>query len=385
MKRVYAFTDESGNHGFDFNKKDVSTFFIVTAIIVEEDNLKKVEEEIERIRKRYFQTGEMKSSSVGKNHERRIKILEKIIKSDFKVFSIVVDKRLLDSKSGLRYRNSFYKFVNNLVHKELRRGFQKLTVCADEIGSNQYMDSFIKYIKAREEVADLFGDREFGFENSKSKVLIQLADFIGGTLSFVYEEQKRSKAPNYFKILDRANKIIRIEMYPKQFEDYILDTSVIAEEYDKDIARICLKQAQIFLEKYENSDDEEIQHQVIILKYLCFRFMNNDTRHYILTKELINHLAYKTGEKVSTYTFRNKIIAKLRDEGVIIASSTKGYKIPSREIEVYDFVNHGTMIIMPMLDRIKKCRDIIMFDSLGEVDLFKRTEYKKIKDFFDKQ
>jgi hypothetical protein len=89
MKRIYAFTDESGNHGFDFDKHDVSTHFIVTAIIVEEDKIIEVEEEIEAIRKKYFQTGEMKSKSVGRDNKRRGIILSQLIKSDFKVFSVI--------------------------------------------------------------------------------------------------------------------------------------------------------------------------------------------------------------------------------------------------------------------------------------------------------
>ncbi len=77
------------------------------------------------------------------------------------------------------------------------------------------------------------------------------------------------------------------------------------------------------------------------------------------------------------------LIAKLRDEGVIIASSPKGYKIPSKVEELYDFINHGTTIIMPMLDRLKKCRDNIMIGSNGELDLFKNSEYRTLKEFFD--
>ena len=64
-------------------------------------------------------------------------------------------------------------------------------------------------------------------------------------------------------------------------------------------------------------------------------------------------------DKLSIQSFRNKIIAKLRDNEVIISSSSSGYKIPSTEKELYDFVNHGKSIIMPMLHRLKICNDVI--------------------------
>ena len=378
---MYAFTDESGNHGFDFEQDGVSTHFIVTAVLITETKLNLVESEIESIRKKYFQTGEMKSSSVAKNHKRRRIILDELMKSDFKIFSVVVDKQKIFKDSGLMFKESFYKFVNNLVHKELRYAFRKLIVCADEFGGNEYMNSFCNYVKANEDIPDLFGDREFYFENSKKKVLIQLADFISGTLSFVYEKEKKEEAPNYLKILDK--KIIRIEHFPKIITNYIIDKGAISDEYNIEISNICLRHIQGFLYKYEKTVEEERINQVIVLKYLCFRFLNNDTRKYIPTKELVNNLKYRTGKVVSMQYFRTHIIAKLRDEGVIIASSAKGYKIPSKEDVLYDFINHGTSIIMPMLARLKKCRDNIKLGTDGNMDLFDNSEYKTLRQFFD--
>lgn len=125
--------------------------------------------------------------------------------------------------------------------------------------------------------------------------------------------------------------------------------------------------------------------QVLILKYLCFRFINNDTRKYISTSELINNLKYRTGNKVSIHYFRSKIIAKLRDAEVIIASSSKGYKIPSNKAELYDFINHGTTVTMPMLERLKKSRDLILMGTLGELDLFNQTEYFSLRKYFSEE
>lgn len=172
-------------------------------------------------------------------------------------------------------------------------------------------------------------------------------------------------------------------LYPKTYKTYILDTSTLAKEYDHEIASICFRQAAIFLEKNRDSDDPEIQAQSIVLEYLLFRFMNNDKRGYIPTKELINQLLYTDHEKISVSTFRLKIICKLRDAGVIIASSSKGYKIPAQKTELYDFINHGVSVAIPVLDRMKKCRDIIKLGTTNQVDLFDHTEYNNLKRHFD--
>lgn len=84
-----------------------------------------------------------------------------------------------------------------------------------------------------------------------------------------------------------------------------------------------------------------------------------------------------------TQYFRTRVIAKLRDQNVIIASSPKGLKLPSKQEELYDFINHGTTIIMPILARLKKCRDIVNIETMGDLDLFNNTEYRGLQKFFD--
>jgi transcriptional regulator of heat shock response len=106
--------------------------------------------------------------------------------------------------------------------------------------------------------------------------------------------------------------------------------------------------------------------------------MNRSPRKYIPTKELINQLGYLGYEKMSLQTFRNKIIAKLRDNDVIISSSKEGYKIPTTEEELDDFINHGKTIIMPMLSRLKKCNDVIRMGTNGEIKLFEKAEFSEL-------
>lgn len=384
MERIYAFTDESGAFGWDLDNLNVSTHFVISAIIVRESNLSSLRLSVEAVRRKHFQTGEMKSSHVGKNHKRRKRIIADLLPLPFAIFSVVFDKRQLSEAKGLRYKPSFYKFMNNIVHKELRRAFPILTIVADEIGGSEYMKSFSKYVYERQDIPNLLGEAQFFFESSTNDVLIQLADFISGTIATEYDvHRKTPDNPLYHKILDK--KITRIELYPKTFETYTVESSALAEGYDKKIATLCLKQAVEFINKNENSDDEEIQAQIIILKYLLFRFMNNDLRAYIPTKELKKQLAFTHFADISTQAFRMRIIGKLRDSGVIISGSSakKGYKIPAKESELFDFINHGTTIIMPMLERLKKCRDLVKLGTENELDLFDKTKYSTLKKYFD--
>ena len=141
----------------------------------------------------------------------------------------------------------------------------------------------------------------------------------------------------------------------------------------------------MFLKENQHSDDDEIRAQKLILEYLVFRFINNDLRQYISTRELKNYLQKNGFGEMSTQAFRTKIIGKMRDKGVIISGSSakKGYKIPAKEAELFDFINHGTSIILPMLARLKTCRDIVKLSTNNEVDLFDKTEYASLKRYFD--
>ena len=381
---MYAFTDESGAFGWDLTNQNVSTHFVISAILVNEDDLDSLRSAVEEVRLKHFQTGEMKSSGVGKNHERRKRILADLQLLPFSVFSVVFDKRELINSKGLHFKQSFYKFMNNIVHKELRHAFIKLTIVADEIGGSEYMKSFSNYVSEKQDIPDLFGEANFYFQNSTNDVLIQLADFISGTIAYEYDEhRKTTDTPIFHKMIDK--KITRIEVYPKNYETYCVDTSALAQEYDPKIANLCLKQAVEFINKHDEDDDEEVRAQIIVLKYLLFRFMNNDLRDYIPTKELKNQLANTTFSDVSTQTFRTRIIGKLRDNGVIISGSSakKGYKIPAKESELFDFINHGTAIIIPMMERLKKCRDLVKLATTNELDLFDKTEYSSLKKYFD--
>ena len=114
--------------------------------------------------------------------------------------------------------------------------------------------------------------------------------------------------------------------------------------------------------------------------------MNNDTRAYIPTEELRNQLTWTKYGTVKVQTFRNRIIGGMRDAGVIISGShnKKGYKIPSKKSEIEDFLNHDISIILPMLGRLKKCRDTVKLGTCGAVDLYQADAYKELKAFIEK-
>ncbi len=378
MGTKYAFIDEFGAFGFNFDSEGCSTHFIISAIIVDESNLDVVKNGANIIRNKYFPNGELKSSRIGRDHRKRIAILNELKQLPFNIFVLVCDKSKIYEQSGLRYKHSFYKFINNIAYQELRVSFSKLVIIADEIGGNDFLQSFAKYIRGKEVPLNLFGDSLFRFENSRDNDIIQIADVVSGSLAYNFDLRKKANADgnNYKSILD--SKLLMIKEFPIAYADFNVQNNDIDPRYNAQIAEIAYRRAMSFKDTHRNTDDPEVKKQLVVLDYLLFRFMNKSPRRYIPTKELINQLEHLGYGKMTQQIFRNKVIAKLRDADVIISSSHGGYKIPSSVDELYDFINHGKTIILPMLSRLKKCQDAIKLGTDGEIDLFERAEYTSL-------
>lgn len=379
-----AYIDEYGAFGWDLENEGTSKFFILTAAIVEPQNIQTVKEGVIEAQKLFFGNTELKSKGIKGNHKRRVKVLEHICQLPFKFISMVYDKRLMADMPGLKYKSSFYKFLNQSIYSTLIHAFNEINIYGDAIGESDFMESFLKYMRGRLGQPTLFDSSTIDVVDSKKELIIQIADIISGTLAYIYDDSKSISTEykdQFIKLLDK--KKIRIDLLPYTYHNFNVETSPAAKDYDKDIAEICFMKAKNFIEQNEGSKDEDTIRQILVLKYLLFRFMNNNQRKYISTKELNNYLADTHIGRVSTQVFRNKIVGKLRDNDVIIASSPYGYKIPTQISDINDYLTHSNTIIIPMLQRIKKCSNSITLSSYGKIKPLNNDNCKLLKQIID--
>ena len=211
---------------------------------------------------------------------------------------------------------------------------------------------------------------------------MQVADIVAGSIAKNIDATRASEidSTNYLALLQ--SKIIYRKVFPWSTEEFF-ELAKFDSEHDKEIAQLSLRIVDEFCLNNSGSDETDVKQQIAILQYLRFRFTQNQFRRYISTRELMNHLNNSGYDKMSVSTFRMKIIAKLRDEGVILASSASGYKIPCKVSEVYDFINHGKNVILPMLNRLKKCNDTIRLATNNTLNLFESAEYKELAELLD--
>jgi hypothetical protein len=363
--QVLAFADEFGTNSFDFDKQ--SSHFIVCSIIINEHDLGLLEIEVEEIRKKHFQTGEIKSLKVGPNHQRRKVILEKLCQLNFQIYAVVINKKLLYSE-GFKHKASFYKFTNGLVYKELYKTFPKLTLAVDEHGGNDFMLSFKKYVQ-KNHIGNLFEGANFLVEDSKSNLMIQVADFMAGTLGYCFDDTKKStESESFLRILQpRLSSINHFPNHHKAIED----ASNSDHLFDARVSEMALRSAHSFIETQQNTDQMHLD-QISFIKLLLLYHTTYRKKGFVSTKELMNHLNAGRESKISEQYFRTQIVGKVRDSGVLIASNSsgdKGYKLPTSADDLYKFIKHSNSIIMPMLKRIKKAKDIMSLATHNELNL----------------
>jgi hypothetical protein len=370
----HVFIDEFGDTSLYTEKSAVTNTFILSATLVSDLALAEVEDAVDVLRKKHFQEGELKSSSVGGKDKRRIKILKDISKLNVKFYVVAINKTSLHKNGGLIYKKSFFKFINGIIYRTIFEVFPNTQVVADEHGYPEFMDSFKKYVLKRHR-PNLFNKVSFSFGDSKNNPLIQISDFIAGTLARVLDQERVSEhAQIFLDILDEQ--LIRIDEWPIKPRVYSAKLGIdVDTEFDEKIRQISFNQASNFIEKNSSSNNEQIMDQVGVLQYLLHYFKFIDPYGFVYGNELLSHCRH--GKK--KHYLHSSIIAKLRDQGVIISSSNKGYKIPANSEDLYTYVEQSHTKILPMLSRLDKANKKIQLATKKDINLLQSERYEYLQ------
>ncbi|MDQ1005038.1 hypothetical protein QFZ28_005616 [Neobacillus niacini] len=367
----FAFINEFGHYGFDFDQPETSTHFIIVSILVKGSNKETLEQEVEKIKQKHI-------SKKGIDDNLRMEILQELKELPFKVYAYVIDKRKIREDSGVTYEKTFIKFFNRKIFDDLYRTFDSLDLVADEQGSKEFMQEFIAYVKQRC-IPDLFNYSTFGFNSSESDILLELAGFFAETIAKGYDAKHHSNQYSSFYRLMK-NKIITINLWPHDYKHYLYDYHY--EKTDLETDQIIIKQAvnlaYQYIEKHRKSEDEDEKVRIDLLKFLLFNLKENPD-DYVYTEEILDNLNAIRINKIKQHYFRSNIVSKLRDQGLLIASSNKGYKLPVCLNDLYDFVNLSSLTIHPMIQRVAKCRDQILLATNREIDILEKPEYDYLK------
>ncbi|MBK1871597.1 DUF3800 domain-containing protein [Marinobacter sp. 1-3A] len=266
MTRTYAFLDESGNQDLEIEKPGATNFFAVAAVVVEEQDLPELRSAVQKIREKHFKSGEIKSSQVKdkKGFKRRTEILSDIEALDFKMFFLLIDKSKINPDSGLKFKRSFVKFTNGIIYRKLFRAFDDLDVVVDQHGSKEFQESLKIYVE-KNHIPDLLWSSSFSTIDSTQEVLIQLADFLVGSLVKVWDSRSSDELKK--KIRDLEDKFIGFEEWPLEFSMNFKSHEKKSDE-DFQIYQHALRLASIFIRDNQSFYDSDVSMQVAVISYL---------------------------------------------------------------------------------------------------------------------
>lgn len=372
-----AFIDECGSFGFDFEKAGVSSHYIVCAVVINNKNISELEQKIAVVRKNHFGSKEMKSSSIGSNHPRRAKVLTELLQLDFQLIILIADKRSFYENSPLKdYKKTFVKFLHQKLYDSMYCAYPKLKIVEDEFGSSEFQQGYRKYVCVHRPVENLFNEYDFDYIDSKQGNLVQIADIIAGS---VMQHITDPAAPDVLKIF--KSRIVDIVNFPDTFKPYNIAVEGNSE-FDDSIYQLAYKCATDYVERNKDTDNEEIHLRTLFLRILLYNVQICNSTQFVYSGELVQHLSQISDRKVTKDYLYRRIIAPLRDEGVIIASSVHGYKIPTSVEDIRTYINQTVTVVGPMLNRIGKCRKLIQKQTDGKLDILGDTSLSGYQRYF---
>ncbi|TWI01830.1 uncharacterized protein DUF3800 [Luteimonas cucumeris] len=381
MERLHVFVDEYGDSHLDVSKPGVSSTYIVVALCVRDRALKHVMVQAEEIRKTFFQSGEMKSSSIGAKQGRRLHVMRALSKLDVFIIAYCARKTELDSCSGLSFKKSFVKFFASALYERVTRCGDDIHIVHDEHGSEQFQEELKAYLE-RKYARDLFSSTKFISKKSEENVLIQAADLFAGSLARIYDPIK--SVQDNGELRAALGNSVSVTLWPSGKEVTSLPIGEHAREDDEVIRRYCVKRAQSYLEAYGQKDsDRDEMSRVIFLDALLAHHTLGEPGSFLSTRTLKREISSHLGEPVSDHRFRSVIVAKLRDADVIISSCAKGYRIPSSSEDLREFSAFSNSIIPPMVARLARARKGIREATLGRIDILADAELIELQKIAD--
>jgi hypothetical protein len=374
------FIDDTGGTDLDYQKSEhVGRHFVVAAAIEPSKKLEERRATFEAIRAKFFQKGEMKSVGIANNTNRRLLVIRALAGAGLKAYVFSVDKGAVDPESGLIYKQSFIKHIHKRILTDLLRTIGVEKVVVDEHGSPEFMQGFRTYLSTQFKQT-LFPAVEFETRSSKADVYLQAIDIVAGSIARVLGGREGARAE---EVLTSLQPIMKpgFREWPVRHSkvDQLVEEG---EDTDPVIARAAVAAAQDYIEKTRGTNDGDTRLRREAINHLFFQFTQEDSKAWVSTRALVDNLRERSPVDVSIRGLR-KIVSGLRDARLLVASSSKGYKLPRNRQDLRSFVRHANSIIGPLLARVARAREVVQLATQGENDLLEGDEFKELRRLVD--
>jgi len=179
---MLVFIDDSGDAGFKLNKGSTE-FFVISAIIFD-DNLEaeKTAVAIKELRRNLKFSDKVEFKFNKSRKAVRESFLQAVNKFDFRIRSLVVDKKIIRSDELKNNKDSFYSYMIKTLLKYNNATILDASIKIDGSGDRVFRRSFIAYLRKHLNSKQRKIIKQCRLVNSKNNVLIQMADMIAGSI-----------------------------------------------------------------------------------------------------------------------------------------------------------------------------------------------------------
>ena len=347
---MHIFVDESGTPVLADQ-----IYYVISSVICRDNEIERCLASLSAIKNTYKVDGELKSSKIGGQSEKRKGILTELSGLNISIMAIAINKSVLNTESGLRFKTSMYKYCQRKLFDKIFKLMDNVTVTCDSYGTPDFMKSFEKYLDKHFPVR-LFSEKEFKYSNPENEPMLQISDFIGGSIRRAMQGDDSRDIINCI-----SEKMMHLEEWPiakknpkENLSDNDLDQVIAAHSFKKSLDLIDSENEPLLKECYS---------------YLAFdRYGDGE---FIFGDAILAHLKEK--EMIDQGKDRDwlmqKVIAPLRDKGAIIVSSRDGYKIPESREDIRKFAEFVQEKTDSYLDRYQNIRKTIYYGTETQYDL----------------
>ncbi|ACL20041.1 hypothetical protein [Desulfitobacterium hafniense] len=360
-----AFIKEWGDFGFDFGQEGTSKFYIVCAVIVANSAIPQLEKSLEKI-------------GFTEEEQLRVKVLNELLPLDFNLIFLIADKgRFFRDVPVPNFKGVFVKHLYDQLYKNLYHAYPKLQIAEEPTGRSEFQAGFKDYVGRERPVQNLFDQYDFDFVAGRHSGPAQLAEWLGGTVS---KQLHGENTGDYLNIL--YWKILNIEKIPGD-NAVNLNPAADNSRFNQEIANLAFRKARGYIREHERDAELEKRLQVSFLKYLIFEAQYGNPYKFITSKQILSVLSKYADTRLSKDFLYRKIVAPLRDARVVLASSPQGYKLPISVEDISAYLQQTNSIIAPMLHRMGLCREVILQQTGGKLDVLAEDEFLKYQKYFD--
>lgn len=180
---MIVFIDDSGDPGFKIGKGSTSHFVIGMVVFNDELEAEKTAIAIRELKRELGFDDNMEFRFFKTCHDYRLKFFQTINKFDFKIRCLIVDKSKIYSRELKSNKDSFYSYFIKEVLKHSNNTIINAKIRIDGSGDRLFKKNFFTYIRRELNSNEKVIMKNCKMVDSKSSVLIQMADMVAGCIN----------------------------------------------------------------------------------------------------------------------------------------------------------------------------------------------------------